>query len=246
MYAYTELISKFNRGSTNKLTYKLENNTIVMKCNENNNVYFKIGLHRSNIAEISDNQIVLYSCGWHTPTTKDRLNKILSDNHTDFTIWQVNHVWYIYASDYHKDNKVKFADGITFKLIGKIWQVFNFAQDNTAELNQLKHKITTYVNAFYSEFANGKLPIPSNGDCWECLFIKSSDKTHLLSHIEESYYVPSLLINAFNEYPNSPMASNLIYMWANNQLDDFNWLEQIVGYQVKKSLYRYMISKLIT
>jgi hypothetical protein len=126
------------------------------------------------------------------------------------------------------------------------WEVLNYAQDNTQEINTLKRKITKYVNSYYDTFAAGKLPIPSNGDCWYCSLFKSDDKQHLLDHIEESYFVPSLLVNAIKSHPQSILSNNLMYAWINQDTDDFKKLVGIVGYQIKKSLYKYMIDKLIT
>ena len=133
MYSYTELMNKFYRGTNlNKLAYKLENNTYVIKTNKIAPT-FDITLHGSPIAQIKQDKIVLSSCGWYTMTTKDRLNKILSDNQTGYTIYQVSHIWYIYANN-PMDNyiplknrgKVKFADGVEFMLCGdNIWRILN-------------------------------------------------------------------------------------------------------------------------
>lgn len=249
MYAYSELVNKFNRSSLpGKVTYKLENNTYVIKTNQVN-ISFDISLHNSIIANITQDKIVLNSCNWRTPTTKDRLNKILSDNQTDFTIWQVNHVWYVYANGIKRDFRVKFADNITFnKNLKGYWDIFNFAQDNTQEINILKRKITKYVNQFYQEFTQDRIPVPSAGDCWNCYGITPmyDDKDHLLSHIEESYFVPSLLVNAVKFAPQSILSNELMACWINGNSDSFKRLCGIVGYQIKKSLYKYLVSKLIT
>lgn len=55
-----------------------------------------------------------------------------------------------------------------------------------------------FVDALY----RGKVGLPGNGDCWYCLMhdIKTGKpvggKEHIESHIEENYFVPSLLVYA--------------------------------------------------
>ena len=66
-------------------------------------------------------------------------------------------------------------------------------------------KIKKYVDLITED----NLPIPSNGDCWYCLMKEvktgkplgdcTSDKDHLISHMEEGYVVGSLLVNAMRE-----------------------------------------------
>ena len=111
MYSYTELVNKFNRSIyPNKTEYKLENNTSVKRLD---NGSFIINLHFSPIAQIMEDKIVLDTWGYMTHTTKDRLNKILSDNKTGYTIYQVNHTWFIYDNNI-PDTRYKFANNVTF------------------------------------------------------------------------------------------------------------------------------------
>lgn len=261
MYAYQELLDKFNKSSIpNKLIFKLENNTYVSRLYGSkleDKPDFTIILHNSAIASISPDQIVLNSCGFKTNTTKDRMNKILSDNNTHMKIYQNNNKWYIW--DYRPGEKTNYIyqDYITFihsiiygenKFID-IWNLHNTGVDNLGELKILKSKISKYVNLYYETFKTGKLDKPDLGDCLYCQF--SLDNTdHLLSHIEENYLVPSLLLLACNDKPGaiSRMAEYILNLWVNGKLlespDDINLLN-IVGDQIKKRLYNYLISKLI-
>jgi hypothetical protein len=60
---------------------------------------------------------------------------------------------------------------------------------------------------------NGELELPSGGDCWHCSMVTedgeslgdaTGDIDHIVSHIAEDYYVPSLLFNALkhSDYAN--------------------------------------------
>lgn len=60
------------------------------------------------------------------------------------------------------------------------------------ELNQA---IARYIRGFEAHIADGKLTMPSGGDCYYCV-INSEYHNHLLRHMTEGYYVPSLLWNA--------------------------------------------------
>lgn len=123
MYSYTELQSRFNRSSNpNKREYKLENNTWVDKIESVSKIKpddFIITLHGSRIALITQDKIILDSCGYRTMTTKDRLNKILSDNKVGYTIHQKDYKWWLYITVYYPEwgdikPEVEFYDGITF------------------------------------------------------------------------------------------------------------------------------------
>ena len=63
----------------------------------------------------------------------------------------------------------------------------------------------------------GELPAPSGGDCWccsmknekgICLGDLSDNNQHLLDHMKERYYVPSLLVNAIKEKGYNPSFIN--------------------------------------
>jgi hypothetical protein len=131
MYSYTELESKFNRSTnSNKTIYKLENNTYV----EKDNNQYSIILHGSYIAKITQDTIILNAGNYFTHTTKDRLNKILSDNQVPYRIYQDHFTWFLWGL-YNLPNdrtdfkdKIPFYNGITFiyelnRLNGNGWKI---------------------------------------------------------------------------------------------------------------------------
>lgn len=52
-------------------------------------------LHNNHIATIGDTFIELYTCGYHTNTTKSRLNSILQEHGNGDYIFQKNYQWFI-------------------------------------------------------------------------------------------------------------------------------------------------------
>lgn len=75
-------------------------------------------LHSNVVARFYPKYIQLYSCGWHTPTTKDRLNLALDIALvTHRKIYQNNWQWYY--SNYHgKDHT--FEDGMKIDYQGSV------------------------------------------------------------------------------------------------------------------------------
>ena len=105
---------------------------------------------------------------------------------------------------------------------------------------KLIKKINKYAAEFVKEFVNGNIPAPSSGDCWMCSMLKEmGDTDHLISHMDESYYVPSLLLNAIDEFPISQMAMWVIgEKWNNEKEMEFAY--DIFQEQTKKSISKYM------
>jgi hypothetical protein len=113
--------------------------------------------------------------------------------------------------EWDQRNRVPFYDGITVDSDG-------YAQrkggPSKAKLNKheravakMKKRIDKYVNGFIAAMQAGEVPMPSNGDCWYCLLRTQDGKTmgdmgdndHLIQHMEDAYYVPSLVVNALRE-----------------------------------------------
>jgi len=216
---------------------KITNNTYLAKivCDEagkQKNVYV-IKLHDTDIIQFWPNKTVLNSGNYRTSTTKERLNTF-----TPFTINQVKGIWYI--TDYI--STVIFQNGIYFKN-GKF---HNFAKSNKSSL-ELRKKIKQYVKDYIAEFFAGKMLYPGPGDCFYCQFDFTNQKTgkienpnteHIISHIKEKYYVPSLLVKAIKDFPVSIAAQSVIaHFWSSGQ--DCEFFYDIAKRQLESSLKRY-------
>lgn len=213
--------------------HKLDNNTYLER---RGNGDIAVRLHDTDILTFKPNSdVVLDSGGWRTSATKDRLNKYL-DN---FSIFQDKKIWYV-AND---KKKTVFEDGLVIRA-GKV-----FGGGNADNLLAVDKQIQKYVKGYMAALFELKVPKPSNGDCWFCLMHDqtnkslgelSKDKSHIQSHLEENYFVPSLLANAFESFPVSKVAMWALYvLWHNNKKTDKDYGD-LARQQLGSSLKRYL------
>ena len=118
------------------------------------------------------------------------------------------------------------------------------------EVKKIKKQIDKYVDGFIAALKEG-MPMPGNGDCWFCLFRDSEgktwgdmgDNTHLLDHMEERYYVPSLATNALLERGYQPTG---VYMWLDMDADNNTMGKPEGRYDgVKRDLRTYLTKRLV-
>lgn len=177
----------------NKENRTLANNTRVRK--EGDNIV--ITLHNTDIITYYPNgDIRLNSGGWKTLTTKERLNDF-----SPFRVWQAKGLWTVCVDG----KSFPFSDNMLLTRNGDSWELSEGETDNKEE-TKLRNKIQKYTRQFMEEWTQGKIPLPNNGDCWYCLMREEKtglplgevthDTEHLLSHMEEEYFVPSLFFRA--------------------------------------------------
>ena len=149
-----------------------------------------IRFHHTDIVKVAPSGIVtLNSGGWHTPTTKERIN-----GHTDVRIYQNKRVWYVSAQG--KDLGI-FQDGMTY-------DPATGEATGTGKVpdKKLIKEIRRYAKAFAAALP---VEMPGHGDCLVCQM--KDEKTgkyafgndHLLEHIKENYFVPSLIADVLTE-----------------------------------------------
>ena len=165
---------------------KVGNNTYLIRDGDD----IAVRLHSTNIITYRPNgDVVLDSGGWHTVTTKARMN-----DYIDGRVSQENGVWWYKG--------LVFADGMVIHADGTI---SGQGECDPASNRKLKKRIKTYAELCSNSLP---LPMPSSGDCWLCLMGTSEGKTlgdsckdtsHLDSHMDEGYVVPSLVFNAMIE-----------------------------------------------
>ena len=161
---------------------------------------FAICLHETDVVTIHpDDSATLDTGGWYTVTTKDRINCF-----GPVQVWSDSGIWY--AGD--STNPVPFRDGMRVSASGEVLSGAPTAEEFAQwkrERAATKKSIAAYVKSYIAAMQAGKVPMPSGGDCWYCAMFErvdpaaSGDTEHLRQHIEEGYYVPSLLINALRE-----------------------------------------------
>lgn len=221
-----ELLATARRPDAGK---PLCNNTRLYKRGDN----YAVALHKTDVVTYRpDGAVVLDSGTWQTVTTKERINSYSPAN-----LWQSKGVWYVdwgvdtnepttdmpygkrinYLVYHFQDGMVLMPDQTVLDREGNKLKVF----DPVAE--KRKHKFRKRVNKYAKDFIDrlydGKIPMPSAGDCMYCGMREvgtnkpmgelsrtpasgvpsrpaSQCANHIESHVKERYFVPSLLVNA--------------------------------------------------
>ena len=171
----------------NKESKKLANNTYLLR----GDGVFMIRLHQTDIITInSDNTYTLNSGGWRSLTTKSRMNEF-----SPARISQNKGVWYLHDGSLYDDGMTVDRDGLNV----------NGAVDPAKyekQLTAIKKQARKYAKDFVKALQAGQVDYPSGGDCWACAFKGPKGQeafpgsNHIQDHIDESYFVPSLLVNA--------------------------------------------------
>ena len=188
---------------------------------------FTIRLWDTDIITITpQNILILNSGGWRTKTTKDRINEF-----SPVYISQSNKVWYV--------NGEEFFDGIQVDLTGRIVNPLpETIKEVRAEKKAILDKlITQYCDGFQKMVEAGELTIPDGGDCWYCSLVTNEgvcfgDATknddHIIQHLRDRYFVPSLLYNAIKtkKYADPVLTFHMIQhdkngKWARRELRYF-------------------------
>lgn len=193
-------------------------------------------LHDTDIITFAPNgNIILDSGGWQTVTTKQRMNHFLPNG----SIFQEKYIWYLAING----DQYVYQDGIT---IHPDHSVSNAAKED--ELKTLNREIKKYVNAYCKELFAQRLPEPSSGDCWLCSMVTKDgtplveathNASHLISHMEEKYYVPSLIFNAIRDCGCS-QAAQWYLSYCFKKAESVPWAEGTAQQQIQKAMVRYM------
>jgi len=215
--------------------------------------------HNTDVLLFKPNGDTVLDCdGWHTSTTKLRLNEYLPHG---YRIWQQSGVWYMSKHVFAegtithvvKDGMVIHADG----------SVDGAGIDAAREQRALKRRIRKYAADYITALKDGKVPAPSGGDCWCCLIFDkdeanaSKDTSHLISHMDERYYVPTIAARALDAFGGSQVERMaLAAMWDEtntkalkvkaeimNKMHNGNSFLNIGFEQLQKHIYRYICRK---
>lgn len=233
-----------------RLTHKQADELLKGRCSQSkkiaNNTYLKrdgenivIRLHETNIITFQpDEKIVVSSGGWRTVTTKDRLNKYLP---AGLGIAQERGIWY-----WHRTGdglRIPFTDGDSIDSKGNV--IFQATPQALKAQQVLRKRIAKYAKDMAAALP---LAAPSGGDCQYCYFKddkgntmgdKAKDTTHLIAHIKDKYYVPSLAFNALKEAGNSDFIIAIAFRHAAPGAGTYLELaRERTERAVKKYLYR--------
>ena len=214
----------------NRTRRKLENNTY-LELRDNGDIAVK--LHATDVVTYKPNgDTVLNTGGWHTVTTRDRINKYSNAN-----ISQKQGVWYV-------DNIATFADGMIVKPNGTL----EGAGDDPKKELKLRKQVRKFADEYMRKLAAGEIKPPSSGDCWGCYYRTQNGESgmgsdHMLEHIKENYYVPSMIQNAFKQFGAAP-----VQRWALSDIwngkTDSNMKSFATDGRSKRMLVRHIYSEL--
>jgi len=231
---------------------KLENHTYAERVPDMDDV-IAIRLHATQILKFwPSGKVQVNSGGWQTVTTKARINDYLPDG---WVVRSDSRIWYIGKTNGNRwtldpNHSMMFKDGCILYPSGHIEKALPMS--NLKKVKKERQEIATFSKAYMDALVAGEVPAPSGGDCWGCLMVDTkTGKTvmgedHLRNHIEEKYYVPSLLLRAIEKKPVSQVAKAwLSDRWNKNenQMMGGHW-EKIALEQLGKALKRYMFSQL--
>ena len=181
-----ELFGTRKKGSDRK---PLENNTYLHQTEDGS---FAVRLHVTDVVIIrEDGTYTLNTGGWRTVTTKDRMNK-----YGPCCIYSKRGIWYA--------RNCVYSDGLVVDAEGN--GISNLDAGAEDREKKLSNEITKYIDGFCEHIKAVGIEKPGNGDCFGCLFsaVNGADIKalhpmgfdHILTHFEEKYYVPSLLLKA--------------------------------------------------
>lgn len=207
-----------------------------------------VTLYRTDVVRLyPDGRVVLNTGGWRTVTTKDRMNRFLPEG---WSVWSDRSVWYLGCGPWTENpEKYTFADGITIDAEGN---VSGQAAASPKELQALNRLCGRYAKKFVDALFSGEVPAPGAGDCWHCHLQTGDGQSlgesldspdHILSHLDQDYFVPSLAMNAVKRFPISDAArQDLGHLWG--QHDSGTFMPDVAERQIRSSIRRYVKEKL--
>jgi hypothetical protein len=206
-----------------------------------------VRLHSTDVVTIApDNSYTLNTGGWRAPTTKQRITE-----YAPCQIWQRKGMWYLQYSQ----REYAFADGCTLHADGTV----TGAADGTAvtDAMKLRKAVAAYAKAYIAALYDRKIGAPGPGDCWGCYMkAKGADGSkahgfmgadHIHSHVEEKYYVPSLLLRALETGASPAMKHDAACLLALPGADQQRMFQPDGGFvreQLQKAVRKYCLREL--
>lgn len=184
----------------NRTSRKLANNTYALRSavGPGRSPVIVIRLHKTNIITFhSDGVVEVTTGGWQTVTTKDRLNNYLPGG---WRVYSDRGVWYWHGADTNSTG-IPFSDGdvINVSPNGDSALQAQAKPDDAVKTMKLRERVRRFAKRFAAQLPVGR---PDAGDCFYCHLVDQKTGQplpggdHILSHVDEDYFVPSLLYNA--------------------------------------------------
>ena len=235
MENYNEALTVLRGKQKNKQSRKIANNTYLIKGDGK----ISVRLHSTDIITFwHTGNIVLNSGGWKTVTTKARINEF-----SPFSIYQENSIWYV-SFTHHEPKTYCFKDNMVISTQTGTVQGDTPLTEIKEKL-KLKKQIKKYCDKMATYIKAGKLEQPSAGDCWGCLMKDKDGKTvfrndHLLEHLKENYFVPSLILNAMNEFDKNDFMLAVLFDKSQDWSRDYDMASDRAKRAVRRYFYRQL------
>jgi len=242
---YEEILPKLRGRQGMAPSRKLENNTYAIQGEDE----IEVRLHGHTILVLYPDSSVKYdSCGWKTVTTKARLNRY---GQPGVVISQKGGQWFIGKGGYRNEaDWIPFEDGMTIGPGGQL----PLPSQPAVDAKTLRKQVKKYVKAFMVALTTGQVNVPGPGDCFYCAMVTEDGQTlgeashgsdHLQSHIEQDYFVPSLLVRALEVMPTSIAARHNVWAYMQQaDADQFYPAADFLDKQIEKALCRYVLRQL--
>ncbi len=201
--------SKVERTYAKATTFRIEGDNIVVRYHHTDIITFK-----------PDNTIHIYFNGYHTMTTRRRVSDIVN-----VRVWGANGMSEVAGTVVA--NRATIVNGIVTET--------DYKKSDEDQIKDMKKKIKKYCKEYADAYPN--MDDPSGGDCWYCSLFGGQGSSHLLSHMEEKYYVPSLLPLAARDAGHQSGIAFTIFgpSYVNP-----------VKQKVCRTIYKYMVKVIIT
>jgi len=203
-------------------------------------------LHDTDVVEYhADGSLRLFTGGWTTVTTKDRINQALSNR---AGVWSRKGRWYIgtrAADGWGYGEGVPFDEGITVLADGTV-----VADPEVAERVALEDRRNADMRRAVKRFVDGITPEQvvtalenPGGDCWGCMMV-AEDGSYpmgedcLAQHVQEGYFHAHLLLRALRAkgYRDPNVIMSMIYAEAKRGQVDRYLLKRNLSTFLRKSL----------
>ena len=187
----------------------------------------------------TENNYTLNSGGYHTLTTKERLNEF-----TPARVCADKGLWYVYEGRrWEAIDRKPFADGVRVDFAGNVVDGAG-SEDFPAIMRKVDRLVSKYIADYAAHVMRlGAPEEDTGGDCFYCQFGTPDTKepmgfSHYLEHAHENYFVPSILMKAIAEEGyNSPAV-----IWHMMKSDLAQGREP---YHLKNSLRKFFRSRKI-
>lgn len=214
---------------------KVANHTYVQRRGAN----IAVLLHSTDVVTYhADGTATLDATGYHTVTTKDRINTYSRARiHSERGVWLVAGAGALYVFE---DGMRVDSDGRPVK--GKLPEKAYAKREKLAKL------VKAYIDGFCAKVAADKRFPDSAGDCFFCqlrvvskdaetgesLGELQGDTDHLLNHLREKYYMSSLVANAVRVVGHKPAYLGLLA--ADASVGRTNDLRRVLRSYFRKAL----------